>query len=307
MTEIQLGSGSSSSNTHRSTQPSHTLNRRYVERPSNLAIEEAAHSVHTHTTDTSTARPSRLVNLRVHASDLMQLQAQNPQPESPSSIQSTSAISKVIELGHDCQNENIHDEKLNGQYAIAATSSFSTTSDMAPVVTNTTEPSPKDLAMSIATDYAAANLNVVESNNSNSSIDAIAQATSEAIAAIRNATEPEEIAEQVLSLKLFAEDIKNNSSAPEILELSTTIEKFVDVAMKSSRVNEEVQRRLAEKEAAAQAEKAKKSEAVAIQSAKPAPKKIAAPTSSKAKVATAPHVAGSSSMDATLRRALRRA
>ena len=40
MTEIQLKSGSSSASTHRLTQASHTLNRRYVERPSNLAIDE---------------------------------------------------------------------------------------------------------------------------------------------------------------------------------------------------------------------------------------------------------------------------
>ena len=79
MTEIQIGSGPSSNATHHITQPSKTLNRRYVERPSNLAIEEAAQAIadeHDAQAATTPARPSRLVNLRLHASDLLEAEQQ---------------------------------------------------------------------------------------------------------------------------------------------------------------------------------------------------------------------------------------
>lgn len=72
--KIQLESGSPSSATHRLTQPSSTLNRRYVSRPTNLVIEEAARSIDT-SHSSRTARPSRLVNLRVHDTDLEALRA----------------------------------------------------------------------------------------------------------------------------------------------------------------------------------------------------------------------------------------
>ncbi len=68
----QFETGSSSARTHRLTQPSNTLNRRYVGRPTNLAIEEAARMadyLEEHSS-VSTTRPSRLVNLRVHDDDL---------------------------------------------------------------------------------------------------------------------------------------------------------------------------------------------------------------------------------------------
>lgn len=73
----QFETGSSSAKTHRLTQPSNTLNRRYVGRPTNLAIEEAARMadyLEEHSPVTS-GRPSRLVNLRVHNDDLEDIRA----------------------------------------------------------------------------------------------------------------------------------------------------------------------------------------------------------------------------------------
>ncbi len=78
--KIQLESGSPSSATHRLTQPSATLNRRYVSRPTNLAIEEAARSASLPERSSKTARPSRLVNLRVHDTDLEAMRAAEPSP-----------------------------------------------------------------------------------------------------------------------------------------------------------------------------------------------------------------------------------
>lgn len=78
--KIQLESGSPSSATHRLTQPSATLNRRYVSRPTNLAIEEAARSASLPERSSKTARPSRLVNLRVHDTDLEAMRAAEPTP-----------------------------------------------------------------------------------------------------------------------------------------------------------------------------------------------------------------------------------
>lgn len=73
----QFETGSSSARTHRLTQPSNTLNRRYVGRPTNLAIEEAARMadyLEEHSPATA-GRPSRLVNLRVHNDDLENIRA----------------------------------------------------------------------------------------------------------------------------------------------------------------------------------------------------------------------------------------
>jgi len=42
MSKILVESSCSSASTHRMTQPSTTLNRRYVRRPANIAVEEAA-------------------------------------------------------------------------------------------------------------------------------------------------------------------------------------------------------------------------------------------------------------------------
>lgn len=160
--------------------------------------------------------------------------------------------------------------------------------------TNTSFSAPIDhsaLAMNIAADYAAAslgasvaeygsnyqeyamdkpdasqpadlNLAIDRAHHSPSSVEEIARTAAEAIAAIHLATDPDDIAEQITSLKALAEKIREESSAPEIKELSDTIDKFVNVAMKSTGVKEAMER----KEEAQRAEES----AVAIKSTKPA-------------------------------------
>lgn len=355
MTKIQLGSGPSSSATHHLTQSSRTLNRRYVERPSNLAIEEAARSYSDDSYNDTPARPSRLVNLRVHAADLTKVQ---PTPTSePSAPESSSYVPNIIELGSaseleanlptedtsycasaptDLQQmvpdeETIEDPNTsydptsvdnsvpskvtttnayynnydNNNYLPATVnSSIPTYSDPSANYSNTPNQYPdsynqynaqydnspavatpvntQDLAMNIAADYAAASLgasvNALQPGEAitglgvapieNNSIDAIAQAASNAIASIRVATDPEEVAEQVASLKSFAENIKATSGAPEMLELSDTIEKFVSVAMKSSKVQEEVQKKTVRKSTTSSTAK-KSSPGIRITSRKP--------------------------------------
>lgn len=91
----QFETGSSSAKTHRLTQPSSTLNRRYVGRPTNLAIEEAARMadyLEEHS-PSAPGRPSRLVNLRVHNDDLEDAQAAIEEEE-----QAKLAAKKAIEL-----------------------------------------------------------------------------------------------------------------------------------------------------------------------------------------------------------------
>ncbi len=252
MTEIQLGSGSPSAATHRRTQSSRTLNRHYVERPSNLAIEEAASAIsRERESDVPTsARPSRLVNLRLHAADIIEAQQETiVPPEDTQPI--TPIIPNVVEFGSepaDLAQAVPPEEETVETYE-------QTTSYVPAVVNNSSvapQAEPQDLAMSIAADYATASFDASAGNvaSSGNSIDAIARAASEAIATIRTASDPSEIAEQVASLKAFADNIKASSSAPEMMELSNTIEKFVDVAMKSTRVQEEVEKKLIEEEAA---------------------------------------------------------
>lgn len=290
MTEIQLGSGSSSSASHRITRSSSTLNRRYVSRPSNLAIEEAAKSASTTSSDSS--RPSRLVNLRVHSADLAQAISNDPTPSG------APVVPKVVELGTPITTQSSPTQPLDLSQVVpeeapieeiatpsiyATPSSYDNTtytdssyteSSMLPAVSDSTsmaqplsmsEVDSQTLAMNIAADYATASLGASLDNLpagttvsglgaaevSDNSIDAIARAASEAIASIRVATDPDEVAEQVASLKNFAENIKASSAAPEMVELSDTIEKFVNIAMKSSKVQEEVEQKLSAKRAAA--------------------------------------------------------
>ena len=138
--------------------------------------------------------------------------------------------------------------------------------------------------MNIAADYATASFDASANTvtSPDNSIDTIAHAASEAIAAIRTASDPSEIAEQVTTLKTFANNLKANSAAPEMMELSSTIEKFVEVAMKSTRIQEEVERKLAAEEAA----KAKAQTKVkpAVKKVTPAPKKVASVSKPLAKV-----------------------
>ncbi len=356
MTKIQLGSGPSSSATHHLTQSSRTLNRRYVERPSNLVIEEAARGYSDSNYDDTPAHPSRLVNLRVHAADLAKAQLTSA-PESNTS-ESSSYVPKIVELGNASElkanlpaedtsycapvptnlqqmvpaEEAIEDSSINyastsannpissevvtsdayynnydnNNYLPAtvnsAMSTYSDPNANYPAVSNqypdsynqydaqydnspavATPVNTQDLAMNIAADYAAASLgasvNTLQPGETitglgvapieNNSIDAIAQAASNAIASIRVATDPEEVAEQVASLKSFAENIKATSGAPEMLELSDTIEKFVSVAMKSSKIQEEVEKKTTRKSTSSSTTK-KSSPAIKITSKKPA-------------------------------------
>ncbi len=274
MTKIQLGTGSSSASTHRITRASSTLNRQQVGRPSNLAIEEAARSADT-TSTTTNDRPSRLVNLRVHAADFAQLP---PEEETPTT--NAAFVPKMVELGMS----NPSDAEMMADFSQIVPPEETTVDQSVPylpavstanlnVTTTTVAPMPAAaeidtdaLAMNIAADYAAASLGAslqtpsatatdVPINTTmagfgmvevtGNSVDAIAHAASEAIASIRAATDPEEVAEQVTSLKSFAENIKASSAAPEMVELSNTIEKFVEIAMKSTRVQEEVEKKAA--------------------------------------------------------------
>lgn len=284
MSEIQLGSGPSSSATHHITQTSRTLNRRYVTRPSNLAIEEAARSAKPTTAQPVTSTPSRLVNLRVHSADLIRANEQPSEPSAESSVAIVPVIPHVVELGSNASTneapasapldltqvippeevvESIPTEFPPETTEISTISTQTyyddgTVTSTSIVATPVSDTDTEALAMSIAADYAAASLgsssptmiNEPSTVPSADSIDAVARVASEAIATIRTATDPKEVAEQITSLKAFAEDIKSASSAPEMLELSNTIETFINVAMKSDKIQEEVQKKLAQDEAA---------------------------------------------------------
>ncbi len=294
MREIQLDSGPSSSATHHLTQSSTTLNRRYVDRPSNLAIEEAAHSsIIRQGLSAPDPTPSRLVNLRVHADEITAAQTAatsslEPEPDSNSYAARPNVIHNVIELGsveptvprdfhafipeEDSEAANLTSEIATRPSAYSDTYSAPATIQHIETTSITTvapEPSPsatlpasasfdsESLAMNIAADYAAASLGASLASrpdtvvtayaapeqslanldvSSSASIDAIASAVSEAIAAIRTATEPTEIADQIESLQNFAENLRNDASSPEMLELSDTIEKFLNVVSKSTKV-----------------------------------------------------------------------
>ncbi len=311
MSKIQIESGQSSSATHRLTQASTTLNRRYVKRPSNIAIEEAARTASRATATSQPqvpARPSRLVNLRVSAAALEAARAgknlENDKKEctdtEKASPRPVTLTPNIVELGQGSPNEVITVTPKNPDPEVAPTAkessnrsestdalqqrqaqSMPTTEDVAidktpmaadsdvqeDTVANIAEPAKEavaeassdsdkidtTLAMNIAADYAAASLgasvkeygngynsyaleqdNSIPSSTTDNSVDAIARAASDAIASIRNATEPSEVSEQISSLKAFADNIKSQQSTPEMRELSNTIDKFIGIAMKSS-------------------------------------------------------------------------
>lgn len=347
MTKIEIDSGRSSSATHRMTQASTTLNRRYVKRPANIAVEEAARSANRQrSVEPTPAAPSRLVNLNVSSADLAAAKEreaaarqaaeearmaeiarasgyaamesfQNYQP----SFSSTPMVPRVVEYGSldpYSQNNQLVDstmsansEATNPAMTTTVTSPESQTPDtsqtayyspidqstlmQSPMITSNqtemttyqTQPAPapapeidtSELALNIAADYAAAslgasmqefgnnydtyamgqpevdtanttnsvnttfpNLNTIDTKSTDS-VDLVAYAASEAIASIRAATEPSEVSEQVASLKAFAESIKANASMPEMKELGNTIEKFVSIAMKSTKIQEETQKK----------------------------------------------------------------
>lgn len=329
MSKIEIESGRSSSATHRLTQASTTLNRRYVKRPANFAIEEAARAAEQRAiSSTSTpAAPSRLVNRNVSsaaleaarleeerkAEEAARAAAEYAEYERMQQYQRTTMIPNVVEFGQLSPDLNsTYEASIAGEPVTVVNSnpensynpseqmiypnynpdpnavqpiSGSYTADQAqpynydntaynnypsnynpiyttpnstnydayssPVQTSSTpEIDTEALTMSIAADYAAASFGVSMGNNetenaestqaSDSSVDAIARAASEAIASIRVATDPSEVSEQVNSLKAFAENIKANHNTPEMKELGDTIDKFVSIAMKSTKVQEAV-------------------------------------------------------------------
>lgn len=310
MSKIQIESSSCSSTaTHRITQPSSTLNRRYVHRPMNIAIEEAARSARqaSHET-TEPAAPSRLVNLGVRAADLEaakkreQAEAarvaaakaaeeakKQAEQETASSLAANpvTLIPSVVEFGrpvNDTPTEtsmamaptnNLVPNSVAPVSSVAAVVPSVTASPqvsaapVAPVtqniptsVTPTPEIDTTALAMNIAADYATASLSASikeygdgyqsyavadpqvsapTSPVANDSVDAIAQAASEAIASIRTATAPDQVSEQIASLQAFADNIKNHHDTPEMRELGDTINKFIGIAKKSTKLQEEKQ------------------------------------------------------------------
>lgn len=312
MDDIKVRAGRSSMATHRLTQSSTTLNRRYVKRPASLAVEQAAKEAairEAKAPDTPT--PSRLVNLRVRSSDLAAAQAREAEEAAKKQAEAAEAAASdgvirpnVVEYGGNSTVDNQQIAESSVKDDVLAVEETEQSNLAEPEVENLAEEMSKNdasadtevktekdpqpeidtakLALSIATDYAAASMGAsiqqygnnyqnyaisgqemgngsgnlmpeapvapvdqagfVEQTltSSEDSVDAIATAASRAIASIRAATEPAEISEQVASLKAFAENIKANHSAPEMCELGDTIEKFVSVAMKSSKIKEEV-------------------------------------------------------------------
>lgn len=271
MNKIQVSSGRPSTATHRLTQASTTLNRRYVRRPANLAIEEAARAASTtHPEEKTSMRPSRLVNLGVRSADLEAAREQELAMNMPAPVETpTQPITmypNVIELGGMMPNQD-QGTVSNPMSAISAEPTQAMPAEVPQVETPQSQPQPSqpeidpsELAMSIAADYAAASLGAsmkeygdnynsyamptpdaatmsMPEPSENESVDAIARAASDAIASIRTATEPTEVSEQVASLKAFADNIKSNHNTPEMRELSDTIDKFVSIAMKSGKID----------------------------------------------------------------------
>ena len=310
MGKIQIDSGRSSAATHRLTQASTTLNRRYVRRPSNIAVDEAAHAATFRDQATNTPRvaPSRLVNLRVHTADLEKAKASaaksesiTPEIEEPTNDEMPVIMTpNIVEFGRPAESTNETSDNISPvQTSYTQPETDETITSIAhdaaeiantePPAESTKAPEEIDtaaLAASIAADYAATSLGMsikefgnghddyamsepngetiaeqqadaeagietVEPSSSmmsnGDSVEAIALAASNAIASIREATEPDQVSEQVASLKAFAENIKSSPAMPEMRELGDTIDKFVNIAMKSSNVKEENERKVAAK------------------------------------------------------------
>ncbi len=344
--KIQLEPGPSSSATHSLTRPSATLNRRYVSRPTTLAIEEAARSIQSsHNSSHETApTPSRLVNLRVRDVDLAkaraaaekaQHDAMQYQAYSASAFMPRALPSQITESGDQIAYNNNYapayaEPQITSQTydypELPATSPMQTTNTTKPVTSispvnyygytedyalseppsmvsnvapisdtsSTTPATPeidtKALAMNIAADYTAATLEATMSSlpeytsrdtdklsaaiteqHASDSIDEIARTASEAIASIRSATDPADIATQIDSLQDFAEQIKTSNNLPEIAELGATIDKFIAIARKSTGIKEETAKKkalLSSKADRAASKVAKSSAKISTQQAK---------------------------------------
>lgn len=168
----QFETGSSSARTHRLTQPSSTLNRRYVGRPTNLAIEEAARMADYLDQHSSApaGRPSRLVNLRVHNDDLEQMRAiaeaeeeearqeaarkvaaerkqkaeaearMRAEEQAREAMQQALAMHKVVELGGDIPPAPLPEEEPEESYSMSSPTIETDIYSMAPSMTHSIEP-----------------------------------------------------------------------------------------------------------------------------------------------------------------------
>lgn len=275
--KIQLESGPSSSATHSLTQPSTTLNRRYVSRPTTLAIEEAAQAARRREEESSTtSAPSRLVNLRLREADIIASQATaeaaassifttEPTDAEPSESYDGSLYApQYTPITHD-QAEEISEYALpeaddqmsiiRDQIAAELAESNPTepiVEESNPAPTKTYDPETSALALSIAADYTAASLEAAASTstdqleetdklsaaiyaarNSNP-IDEVAKTAASAIAAVRSATTPEDVADRLESLRQFADQLGQDNSLPEMSELSATLHNFISIAEKST-------------------------------------------------------------------------
>lgn len=264
MGRIQVESSQSSSATHRLTQPSTTRDRRSIRRPTTLAIEEASRSVSHRDAAKEPSTPSRLVNLRVSSTELEAARAAE-ELEAAKIVASTPAVTMypaIVEFGGGADERIDIPSTAQAPEPVSAPESSDAIPTTIPSVENVAAPAPtpaptpteidtNTLAMNIATDYAAASMSAAANDmgaalptasipDPNNSVDDIAQAAAEAIASIRVATEPSQVSEQIASLKAFADNIKANHDTPEMRELGDTIEKFINVAMKSSAVKAEV-------------------------------------------------------------------
>jgi len=304
MSKIQIDAGRSSATTHRLTQPSTTLNRRYVRRPSNIAVDEAAHAaaLREQATETPPAAPSRLVNLGVHAADLEKAQAAAAEPVKPEIDESESVDNPIIltpnivEFGRPREEDAAAIVRAEPKAEIPTASTITaavnddivasepqTVTDAPHIEEKPAEIDTATLAANIAADYAATSLDLSIKEYSNGhdayamtspagetiaeeqadaaagiqpaehptmainhgdSIEAIALATSNAIASIREATDPDQVSEQIASLKAFSDNIKARNM-PEMRELSDTIDKFISIAMKSSKIKAENEQKAA--------------------------------------------------------------
>lgn len=114
-------------------------------------------------------------------------------------------------------------------------SNFSETPQSDKNICAPTEPTVSETAEYTTNDYTT---------TSPEPIDMISRATSDALASIRIATESAEVSDQMASLKAFANSIKSDNS-PEMAELGNTIEKFANVALKSTKAKEEAENKVA--------------------------------------------------------------
>jgi len=236
-----------------------------------LAIEEAAQAARRREAEEATNAPSRLVNLRVHEADLLTDRIVTPQQNEPAQEPKPShpIIPERTEEISECAMSESGDQMSVIRSQIAAELAESTPIEPVPI----SEPAPNisyaisdanydaihpydtetgALALSIAADYTAASLGAAANTSSNhleetdklsaaiyaahntNPIDEIAQAATSAITAVRTATTPEEIADRLESLRQLADQIKQDTSIPEMSELSNTLQNFINIAEKST-------------------------------------------------------------------------